>query len=215
VFGSIPFLLKEHMSYSQIGVFTLATYPYSLKLFWSPIVDSVFFSKIGRRKTWIIPIQLLLGAIFFWLAGNIDSYMIAEGDGWKNTYILTAIFLFVVFLSATQDIAVDGWALNLLSEENLSYASTAQTIGLNTGYFISFTIFLAFNSAEFSNKYLRFEPSDIGVLPLSTYLYFWGYIYFLVTTWLIFFKHEEPSSEDMSIRESYEILWKMCKLPRK
>jgi PAT family acetyl-CoA transporter-like MFS transporter 1 len=203
------------MSYSQIGVFTLATYPYSLKLFWSPIVDSIFFSKIGRRKTWIIPIQLLLGAIFFWLAGNIDSYMIAEGDGWKNTYILTAIFLFVVFLSATQDIAVDGWALNLLSEENLSYASTAQTIGLNTGYFISFTIFLAFNSAEFSNKYLRFEPSDIGVLPLSTYLYFWGYIYFLVTTWLIFFKHEEPSSEDMSIRESYEILWKMCKLPRK
>ena len=42
-----------------------------------------------------------------------------------------------------------GWALTLLSKENLSYASTAQTIGLNTGYFLSFTVFLAFNSVEF------------------------------------------------------------------
>lgn len=44
---------------------------------------------------------------------------------------------------------VAGWALTLLSKENLSYASTAQTVGLNTGYFLSFTVFLAFNSIEF------------------------------------------------------------------
>jgi hypothetical protein len=42
-----------------------------------------------------------------------------------------------------------GWALTLLSEENLSYASTCQTIGLNTGYFASFTVFLALNSEAF------------------------------------------------------------------
>jgi hypothetical protein len=62
---------------------------------------------------------------------------------------LTAIFTVMVFLCATQDIAVDGWALTLLKEENKTYASTAQTIGLNTGYFMSFTVFLALNSAEF------------------------------------------------------------------
>lgn len=50
---------------------------------------------------------------------------------------------------ALADIAVDGWALTLLSQENLSYASTAQTVGLNTGYFMSFTVFLAFNSVDF------------------------------------------------------------------
>lgn len=43
-----------------------------------------------------------------------------------------------------------GWALTLLSEENLSFASTAQTIGLNSGYFLSFTVFLALNSHEFA-----------------------------------------------------------------
>jgi hypothetical protein len=42
-----------------------------------------------------------------------------------------------------------GWALTLLSEENLSYASTCQTIGLNTGYFASFTVFLALSSEAF------------------------------------------------------------------
>lgn len=62
---------------------------------------------------------------------------------------LTAIFVGLIFFAATQDIAVDGWALTLLSHDNLSYASTAQTIGLNVGYFMSFTVFLAFNSVEF------------------------------------------------------------------
>ena len=42
-----------------------------------------------------------------------------------------------------------GWALTLLSEDNLSYASTCQTIGLNTGFFASFTVFLALNSEAF------------------------------------------------------------------
>ncbi|PSS37198.1 hypothetical protein PHLCEN_2v969 [Hermanssonia centrifuga] len=41
------------------------------------------------------------------------------------------------------------WALTLLSHENLPYASTCQTIGLNTGYFASFTVFLALNSESF------------------------------------------------------------------
>jgi hypothetical protein len=47
-------------------------------------------------------------------------------------------------------ISLAGWALTLLSEENLSYASTCQTIGLNTGFFSSFTLFLAFSSPEFA-----------------------------------------------------------------
>ena len=41
-FGSLPFLLKERASFSEMGLFSLASYPYSLKLFWSPIVDSIY-----------------------------------------------------------------------------------------------------------------------------------------------------------------------------
>jgi hypothetical protein len=147
-FGSVPFLLKDKLGYSELAIFSLATYPYSLKLLWSPIVDSVYIKSFGRRKSWIFPIQLLTGLLFLWLGVHIESLM----QGLEHTdslYYLSAIFFVMVFLSATQDIAVDGWALTLLSAENVSYSSTAQSIGITLGYFMSFTIFLAFNSAEF------------------------------------------------------------------
>ncbi|KAJ1810212.1 hypothetical protein LPJ75_004250, partial [Coemansia sp. RSA 2598] len=71
--GSIPFLLKEKLSYAQVGLFSLAGYPYSLKLFWSPIVDSLYDRKFGRRKSWIVPIQLVLALMFWWMGAHIDS----------------------------------------------------------------------------------------------------------------------------------------------
>ncbi|KAJ1920948.1 hypothetical protein H4219_001001 [Mycoemilia scoparia] len=134
--GSIPFLLKEKLSYTEIAVFTLAGYPYSVKLFWSPIVDCLYNPKVGRRKSWIIPIQFLIALLFLCLGGQVEALMQNPAD---NIGKITAFFLTIVILSATQDVAVDGWALTLLSEENLSYASTCQTIGLNCGYFLSFT----------------------------------------------------------------------------
>lgn len=74
-FGSIPYILRSKLSYSQIGIFTLCTYPYSLKLLWSPIVDSIFSPRIGRRKSWIVPIQYTVGAMLFWLSRNVNQYI--------------------------------------------------------------------------------------------------------------------------------------------
>ncbi|KAK9763505.1 hypothetical protein K7432_009748 [Basidiobolus ranarum] len=213
--GSIPFLLKSKMSYSQIGIFSLAGYPYSLKLLWSPVVDSIYSKTIGRRKTWIVPIQLITSAMFFWLGANIESLM-NEMDEVK-VYGLTFIFFSLILLCATQDIAVDGWALTLLSKENLSYASTSQTIGLNTGYFLSFTVFLAMNSPEFCNKYLRSISADTGVISLGGYFTFWAAMYLLVTVWLIVVKREEPSDEEddehTDVKSVYRTMISICSLP--
>ncbi|KAI8869753.1 hypothetical protein GQ42DRAFT_174896 [Ramicandelaber brevisporus] len=212
--GSIPFLLKEKMGYAEIAIFSLAGYPYSLKLFWSPIVDAIFSRRIGRRKTWIMPIQVILGCIFLWLGANIEHLL---DDARTNLTWLTVVFVSTVFLCATQDIAVDGWALTLLSQENLSYASTCQTIGLNTGFFMSFTILLALNSSEFSNKYLRSEPLPHGVLPLGGYITFWAFVYFAVTAWLLVFKKEDDvldeNAEDLNISSTYHTIFEVCKLP--
>ncbi|CAJ0746228.1 13060_t:CDS:10 [Entrophospora sp. SA101] len=204
-FGSIPFLLKSKLTYSQLGIFSLATYPYSLKLLWSPLVDSIYSKRVGRRKSWIIPIQLMTGSLFMWLGDNIDHLFSKDKP---DVYVLTALFFILIFFSATQDVAVDGWALTLLSKNSLSYASTSQTIGLNTGYFLSFTVFLAFNSADFSNKYFRSEPSEEGILALGSYLTFWSFVYFAVTLWLIFAKNDE-----MDIKTVYQTIWNICKMP--
>lgn len=107
--GSVPFLLKSIVSYSSIGVFSLAAYPYSLKLFWSPIVDAVWTPKLGRRKSWILPIQTISGFSMLWLGSKVNQMMQEAGqeDGngiWNFTWWWFAL----VFLCATQDIAVDG-----------------------------------------------------------------------------------------------------------
>lgn len=103
---------------------------------------------------------------------------------------MTFLFFTLVFFAATQDIAVDGWALTLLSKGNLSYASTAQTIGLNCGYFLSFTVFLAFNSVEFSNKYFRSTALDYPLVSLAAYLRWSGFAFIAVTLYLAFFQPE-------------------------
>ncbi|KAF8313706.1 MFS general substrate transporter [Clavulina sp. PMI_390] len=211
-FGSIPFLLKSRLSYSQIGIFSLSTYPYSLKLFWSPIVDSVYSKSFGRRKSWIVPIQTIIGIFMLWIGKHAES-LLASAE--KDITQLTTIFVLMIFFAATQDIAVDGWALNLLSEESLSFASTAQTIGLNTGFFLSFTVFLALNSPEFANKYIRSVPLDTPLVTLGQYLTFSGFFCFAVTLWLVLFKTEEPVSsteEEMSVAKVYNIMWSICKL---
>lgn len=188
-FGSIPFLLKSKLSYSQVGVFSLAAYPYSLKLLWSPIVDAIYSPKIGRRKSWIIPIQTISGLTLIYLGSFIDGILENPQD---HLSTITACFFMLVFFCATQDIAVDGWALTCLSKDSLSYASTAQTIGMNTGYFSSFTIFLALSSPDFVNKYIRSVPNPEPLVTLGSYLFFWGWM-FLIVSFLVFFVPEQPS----------------------
>lgn len=69
--------------------------------------------------------------------------------------------------SPLQDIAVDGWALTMLSRENVGYASTCNSVGQTAGYFMGNVLFLALESADFCNKYLRVEPKDTGIVTLS------------------------------------------------
>lgn len=59
--GSIPLLLAKKVGYKQQAMFSFVYWPYSVKLLWAPIVDAAYFAKIGRRKTWLIPVQYLLG----------------------------------------------------------------------------------------------------------------------------------------------------------
>lgn len=70
---------------------------------------------MGRRKSWLVPTQYLLGIVMLLLSSQMDYILGAEKDP-VNVYFLTAVFLPLNFLAATQDIAVDGWALTMLSK---------------------------------------------------------------------------------------------------
>ncbi|WRT63922.1 uncharacterized protein IL334_000849 [Kwoniella shivajii] len=211
-FGTLPFLLKSHLSYSQLAVFALSTWPYSLKLLWSPIVDAWFVKGWGRRKSWIVPVQGIVGLGMWWIGGRVEGWLNEETI---DIRFITGVFGCLILAAATQDIAVDGWALTLLSQPNLSYASTAQTIGIGIGNALSFTVFLAFNSVDFSNKYFRSTPLEYPLVSLGGFLRFWAVVFVFITILIAVYKTEDPPAEndpDMDVKKVYKIMWSIVRL---
>lgn len=193
-FGSIPFLLKEGGStYGDLAKFSLASLPYTLKLLIAPVVDSFYNHRFGRRKSWIVPVQLAIGSVTLALASHIHSWVI-RGDIGR----LLPTFFALIGLTATQDIAVDGWSLTMLRRENVEYASTCQSLGLSVGYFATFTIFLALSNTDFCNSYIRpFFPylrSPGPVLDLVSTLRLVGVFYIFLTIYIALAKTETTVS---------------------
>jgi PAT family acetyl-CoA transporter-like MFS transporter 1 len=64
--GAITFILgAKKVSYSDQGMFSFANWPFSIKLLWAPIVDSIYLKRFGRRKSWLVSVQLLIGVLMF------------------------------------------------------------------------------------------------------------------------------------------------------
>lgn len=166
--GSIPLILQsKNVSYTDQAFFSFVFWPFSLKLLWAPLVDAVYFKNFGRRKSWLVPTQYILGFFMIYLSTQVD-HLLGNTDGrTPDVVALTVTFFLFEFLAATQDIAVDGWALTMLSRENVGYASTCNSVGQTAGYFLGNVLFLALESADFCNKYLRFEPQPRGIVTLS------------------------------------------------
>ena len=85
VFGTLSFLLKDYgIAYASIGAISLVKIPYSLKWLWSPIVDNVkipFLYKMGRRRSWALITQILLGiSIFLMFTVNPEKNLYLNSD---------------------------------------------------------------------------------------------------------------------------------------
>lgn len=82
--GSLPFILSSRkISYADQGTFSFALWPFSLKLLWAPIVDSIFWKRFGRRKSWLIPVQYLIGLFMILFADY--TQLLLEGKSSSET----------------------------------------------------------------------------------------------------------------------------------
>lgn len=216
--AAVPMLLQNRgASYKQQAEFSFAYWPFSIKLLWAPIVDSLYVRRFGRRKSWLVPVQYLLGAFMLLLSGHVDRWL--GGDGIEpNVPLLTLLFFLLNFLAATQDIAVDGWALTMLKRCNVGYASTCNSVGQTAGYFLGYVVFIALESKDFCNSYLRAEPAAVGMVTLPRFLWFWGITFIVATTLVALFKKENDVEDEhtearyqveheLNIHESYKVLW--------
>uniref|UniRef100_A0A8D1V9Y0 Solute carrier family 33 member 1 n=1 Tax=Sus scrofa TaxID=9823 RepID=A0A8D1V9Y0_PIG len=217
--GSIPLILQsKNVSYTDQAFFSFVFWPFSLKLLWAPLVDAVYFRNFGRRKSWLVPTQYILGFFMIYLSTQVD-HLLGSTDGRSPDVVaLTVTFFLFEFLAATQDIAVDGWALTMLSRENVGYASTCNSVGQTAGYFLGNVLFLALESADFCNKYLRLQPRPRGIVTLSDFLFFWGTVFLITTTLVALLKKENKEvlvgkEETQGITDTYKLLFSIIKMP--
>ncbi|XP_022165986.1 acetyl-coenzyme A transporter 1-like [Myzus persicae] len=215
---AMPIILQsnKNVSYKDQAMFSLVAWPDSLKLIWAPLVDAVYVQKIGRRKSWLIPVQYLMGACFIYMAGNIDEWLPET----RKPDILKLVFVFFIMkvLVITEDIVVDSWALTMLKKNNVGYASTCNATGQVMGMMISYIFSVLLTSEDFSNNYLRIEPGVGGVFTMKCLCYAWGILFILITTLIAMFKKEkdhrlEDDHIKLNIVQNYSLIWGILKLP--
>ncbi|KAK0394552.1 hypothetical protein QR680_000802 [Steinernema hermaphroditum] len=198
--AAIPLILQgKHVSYKDQAIFSFAYWPFSLKLLWAPIVDSIYWKKLGRRKSWMVPCQYLIGIFMLVLSYQVSN-IIGSDDQHVNVFFLMSVFLPLNFLAATQDIAVDGWALTMLSRKNVGYASTCNAVGQTAGFFLGNVVFLTLESEDFAN-WFRSEPAKGGLIDLAGFVFFWGWVFIVTTTLVLFFKKEIDHSQTPESKE--------------
>lgn len=187
--SSISFILQEKgASYADQGTFSLASWPFSLKILWAPLVDALYFERFGQRRTWLLPLQTLVGILLLYMSSSVGTMLGEEGTTGIHIRPLTALFFATYFLLASQDIAVDGWAITMLSRRNVGLASTVNAAGQTAGFFISFTGFLILNSFE--------------LVTLSGFVGFWGVVFLLSAT-CVFLKREKKDDSAISVAAAY------------
>ncbi len=125
-------MTEEGVSKSAIGLFAAVGTPYALKFLWSPIVDNTpipFLTRFfGRRRGWLFFIQLLLILSIIFL-----------GNTHPNESALNTAFwaLMVAIFSATQDIILDAYRVELLEDEQQGAGAATFVFGYRIGMLLS------------------------------------------------------------------------------
>ena len=118
------YLRTAGMSLEGVGLATALSLPWSLKILWAPLVDRYGGGRFGRRKSWILPLQLLLAVTC------VVAALVPPHEGLTPILVLVAgMNLF----AATMDIAVDGLAIDVLELGELGHGNVAQVVGYKVG----------------------------------------------------------------------------------
>jgi PAT family beta-lactamase induction signal transducer AmpG len=125
-------LSKVGVDKTTIGLFALVGIPYSFKFVWAPIIDQVrlpiLARFLGRRRSWLLLIQAFLaGAIF--LMGMTDPTV--------APLTVAAAAVAVAFFSASQDIVIDAYRIDILREEEQGAGAAVTQGGYRIGLLIA------------------------------------------------------------------------------
>lgn len=122
---ALPAIMRQQgMSLAAIGLSTLLVLPWALKFLWAPLIDRHDGARFGRRRGWLLPLQLGSAAVLLALS-LVDP---ERGLAW----LLVGVFL-TNLLASTQDIATDALAVDLLARHERGLGNGVQVAGYRVG----------------------------------------------------------------------------------
>lgn len=164
--GTMGFWLsKVGIQKSTIGFAIGLTTPYTLKFLWAPLVDKlripVLTRLFGQRRSWLFLVQALL-VLSLWQLGASNP---------TNAHIVPfALWAIVVaFLSATQDIVIDAYRIEILSDAEMAHGTAMNQFGYRTGNLLAGagTVWLASAEGAGAGWALAYGLSSLLVLPAA------------------------------------------------
>ena len=125
-------LREEGLTLTSIGLLANVATPYALKFLWAPLVDKMpipILSKLlGRRRGWMVLTQICLILSILGLGSTNPAEHIE----------LTALFAFLIaFSSATQDIVIDAYRVEISDEKSMAAGAAAIVFGYRIGMLVS------------------------------------------------------------------------------
>jgi PAT family beta-lactamase induction signal transducer AmpG len=132
VWIAIPtWLAQEQVDIKLIGLFTLAQAPWTFKFLWSPLMDryAAPIPRAGRKLGWALLAQLALFGLTLALAGVPFQPDVI--------WIIGSLTLTMAFASASQDIAIDAYAVEVLRPEEQGVAVGARIALYRAAMFVA------------------------------------------------------------------------------
>ncbi len=132
VLGTLnAWLTTEGVKPSTIGVLSIVTIGYAFKFLWSPAFQTAHhpFPFLGPRRTWLLSLQLPIAGLLL---------LLAFSDPGKNIGLVAAIALFAALFSATHDIVLDAWRIEIArSDEDKDLMAALYQFGYRIAGFIT------------------------------------------------------------------------------
>lgn len=140
-------MTKAELNLSTIGWFSLVSLPYSLKFLWSPLLDRYVPPFLGRRRGWIVLAQIALIAAILMIAVQMATISgLATSERTWNLQLLALTAMVIAFLSATQDIAIDAYRADVLTDREVGAGASVTILGYRIALLL--TGWIAFNLAD-------------------------------------------------------------------
>ena len=115
VYVAIPDWMRSiGVDIKVVGLITLAQAPWSFKVLWAPLLDRFVPPFLGRRRGWTAIGQVALFIATLAMAG------VARDP--SSPWVIAALALAVAFAAATQDIAIDAYAVDVLRPDEQGVA---------------------------------------------------------------------------------------------